>query len=123
MRIPIAYALAWPERMPTPAQRLNLLEIARLDFESPDLKRFPALKLAREALEAGGSAPIVLNAANEAAVADFLAGEIAFTDIARIVEKALETNDLPAPRSIADVLEIDRTTRRRIETRMQAVCQ
>jgi 1-deoxy-D-xylulose-5-phosphate reductoisomerase len=123
MRIPIAYALAWPERIPTPAQRLDLLEIARLDFESPDLARFPALRLAREALEAGGSAPIVLNAANEAAVASFLAGEIALTEIARIVEKSLETNDMPAPQSIADVLEIDRTTHRRVETMMQAVCQ
>jgi 1-deoxy-D-xylulose-5-phosphate reductoisomerase len=123
MRIPIAYALAWPERMPTPAQRLDLVEIARLDFESPDLARFPALRLAREALEAGGSAPIVLNAANEAAVASFLAGEVAFTEIARIVEKALVTNDMPAPQSIADVLEIDRTTRRRVGMMMQAVCQ
>jgi 1-deoxy-D-xylulose-5-phosphate reductoisomerase len=123
MRIPIAYALAWPERIPTPAQRLDLLEIARLDFESPDLTRFPALRLAREALEAGGSAPIVLNAANEAAVASFLAGEIAFTEIAQIVAKSLDTNDMPAPQSIADVLEIDRTTRRRVETMMQAVCQ
>ena len=124
MRIPIAYALAWPERIPTPAQRLDLVEIARLDFERPDLTRFPALRLAREALEAGGSAPIVLNAANEAAVASFLAGEIAFTEIVRIVEKALATNELAAPQSIADVLEIDRTTRRRVEAAMrQAVCQ
>ena len=123
MRIPIAYALAWPERMATPAQRLDLLAIARLDFENPDLVRFPALRLAREALEAGGSAPIVLNAANEVAVASFLAGEIAFTEIANIVERSLEMNDLTAPQSIADVLEIDRTTRRRVETMMQAVCQ
>jgi 1-deoxy-D-xylulose-5-phosphate reductoisomerase len=124
MRIPIAYALAWPERIPTPAQRLDLVEIARLDFERPDLMRFPALRLAREALEAGGSAPIVLNAANEAAVASFLAGEIAFTEIARIVERSLETNELAAPLSIADVLEIDRTTRRNVKTAMQqAVCQ
>jgi 1-deoxy-D-xylulose-5-phosphate reductoisomerase len=124
MRIPIAYALAWPERIPTPAQRLDLVEIARLDFEGPDLTRFPALHLAREALEAGGSAPIVLNAANEAAVASFLAGEIAFTEIARIVERSLETNELAAPQSIADVLEIDRTTRRNVKTAMQqAVCQ
>ena len=82
MRIPIAYALAWPERMATPAQRLDLAVIARLDFEAPDLDRFPALRLAREALEAGGAAPTVLNAANEVAVASFLAGEIGFADIA-----------------------------------------
>ena len=78
MRIPIAYALAWPERMETPAQRLDLAAIARLDFEAPDLERFPALRLARAALEAGGAAPVVLNAANEVAVASFLAGEIRF---------------------------------------------
>src|SRR5207253_8034537 len=60
MRIPIAYALAWPERMPTPAQRLDLASLERLDFEVPDLDRFPALGLARDALEAGGAAPIVL---------------------------------------------------------------
>ncbi|HKC02722.1 MAG TPA: 1-deoxy-D-xylulose-5-phosphate reductoisomerase [Sphingomicrobium sp.] len=123
MRIPIAYALAWPERMPTPAQRLDLLAIARLDFEAPDVERFPALKLAREALEAGGSAPIVLNAANEAAVASFLAGDIAFPEIARLVARALDSNDLPGPHTITDVLEIDRTTRRRVATSMQAVCQ
>ena len=123
MRIPIAYALAWPKRIPTPAQRLDLLSVARLDFEAPDLTRFPALRLAREALETGGSAPIVLNAANEAAVASFLAGEIAFNEIATIVEKSLESNDLAAPQSIADVIKIDRRTRRRVETMMQAVCQ
>ena len=83
MRIPIAYALAWPERMETPAQRLDLAAIGRLDFEAPDLERFPALRLAREALEAGGAAPIVLNAANEVAVAAFLDGGIGFPDIVR----------------------------------------
>jgi 1-deoxy-D-xylulose-5-phosphate reductoisomerase len=115
MRIPIAYALAWPERMETPAQRLDLTAVSRLDFEAPDLHRFPALRLAREALEAGGSAPVVLNAANEVAVARFLAGRLSFTDIARIVEKALETNNLPAPQNIGDVLEIDRSTRSRVD--------
>jgi 1-deoxy-D-xylulose-5-phosphate reductoisomerase len=124
MRIPIAYALAWPERMPTPAQRLDLLQIARLDFEAPDVDRFPALKLAREAIEAGGSAPTVLNAANEVAVARFLAGGIAFPEIAGIVAKAPDENDLAAPKSIADVLEIDQLTRRRVEGAMQQmVCQ
>ena len=111
MRIPIAYALAWPERMATPAQRLDLAAIARLDFEAPDLHRFPALRLAREALEAGGSAPVVLNAANEVAVERFLAGGLGFTDIAKMVEKALEWNSLPAPQSIGNVLEIDQATR------------
>ena len=81
MRIAIAYALAWPERMATPAERIDLAAIARLDFEAPDFERFPALRIAREALEAGGAAPIVVNAANEVAVAAFLGGAIRFTDI------------------------------------------
>ena len=89
MRMPIAHALAWPERMATPAQRLDLAAIGRLDFEAPDLERFPALRLAREALEAGGAAPVVLNAANEVAVASFLAGGLRFLDIAAFVERAL----------------------------------
>ena len=121
MRIPIAYALAWPERIPTPAQRLDLASIARLEFEQPDLTRFPALRIAREALEAGGSAPAVLNAANEAAVSRFLTGSIGFTDIPRLVERALEESNLAAPSSIAEVLEIDRFTRQRVDAVMQAV--
>jgi 1-deoxy-D-xylulose-5-phosphate reductoisomerase len=121
MRIPIAYALAWPERIPTPAQRLDLASIARLEFEEPDLTRFPALRIAREALEAGGSAPAVLNAANEAAVSRFLTGSIGFTDIPRLVERALEESNLAAPSSIAEVLEIDRLTRQRVDAVMQAV--
>ena len=121
MRIPIAYALAWPQRMATPAQRLDLASIARLEFEEPDLTRFPALRIAREALEAGGSAPVILNAANEAAVSRFLTGSIAFTDIPRLVERALEESVLAAPGSIAEVLEIDRFTRQRVDAVMQAV--
>ena len=121
MRIPIAYALAWPERIPTPAQRLDLASIARLEFEQPDFTRFPALRIAREALEAGGSAPAVLNAANEAAVSRFLTGSIGFTDIPRLVERALEESTLAAPSSIAEVLEIDRLTRQRVDAVMQAV--
>ena len=122
MRIPIAYALAWPERMATPAQRLDLAAIARLDFEAPDLQRFPALRLAREALEAGGAAPIVLNAANEVAVASFLAGEIRFPDIARLVQEMLSDAEFDAPRSIGDVLEIDRVTRATTSAIMKASC-
>jgi 1-deoxy-D-xylulose-5-phosphate reductoisomerase len=122
MRIPLAYALAWPERMETPAQRLDLADIARLDFERPDLDRFPALRLAREALEAGGAAPIVLNAANEVAVASFLSGEIRFTDISRVVEQALTDALFEAPKSISDVLEIDRATRSRVEALMKDAC-
>jgi 1-deoxy-D-xylulose-5-phosphate reductoisomerase len=122
MRIPIAYALAWPDRMPTPAQRLDLASIARLDFELPDLQRFPALRLAREALEAGGAVPIVLNAVNEIAVAGFLAGQIRFTEIAALVQEAVSEASYDAPTSIGDVLEIDRVTRDRARTMMKANC-
>jgi 1-deoxy-D-xylulose-5-phosphate reductoisomerase len=120
MRIPIAYALAWPERIQTPAPRLDLAAIARLDFETPDLTRFPALRLAREALEAGGAAPIVLNAANEVAVASFLAGEIRFPEIVRTVADAVARADFAAPRTIDDVIEIDRKTRHDVEALMKA---
>jgi 1-deoxy-D-xylulose-5-phosphate reductoisomerase len=122
MRIPIAYALAWPERMETPAQRLDLAAIARLDFEAPDARRFPALRLAREALEARGAAPIVLNAANEVAVASFLSAEIRFVDIAQVVEQALDDADFGPPQSIGDVLEIDRATRSRVQALTKDSC-
>jgi len=122
MRIPIAYALAWPERLETPAQKLDLAEIARLDFERPDVDRFPALRLARQALEKGGAAPIVLNAANEVAVAYFLEGRLGFADIARMVEDALNEADFANPRSIGDVLEVDARVRSRVESAMKALC-
>ena len=122
MRIPIAYALAWPERIATPAQRLDLATIARLDFQAPDVDRFPALRLAREALEGGGAAAIVLNAANEVAVASFLAGEIRFREIVHTVEEALQAARFDAPRSIGDVLEIDRVTRANVRAMMKASC-
>lgn len=122
MRIPIAYALAWPERIATPAQKLDLAGIGRLDFEAPDLTRFPALKIARDALEEGGASPVVLNAANEIAVASFLSGEIQFSDIAPLVQEALNEADYDAPRSIDDVLEIDQVTRSRIRAMMKASC-
>ena len=111
MRIPIAYALAFPERMETPAERLDLARIGALSFEAPDLDRFPALQVARDALEAGGAAPTVLNAANEEAVAAFLAGSIGFLDIVRIVEEALARTSAAVPRSIAEVIDIDRAAR------------
>ena len=122
MRIPIAFALAWPERLETPAPRLNLAAIARLDFEQPDADRFPALRLAREALEQGGAAPIVLNAANEVAVAAFLAGAIRFSDIAAMVEEALQRAEFVNPQSIEDVLDIDGTVRSRVDSALKASC-
>ena len=122
MRIPIAYALAWPDRMDTPAERLDLAAIGNLTFEAPDDQRFPALRLARQALEQGGAAPIVLNAANEVAVEAFLSGSIRFTGIVDAVAQALETSQDAAPASIAEVLEIDRATRSRAATDMKARC-
>ncbi|GAA4719032.1 1-deoxy-D-xylulose-5-phosphate reductoisomerase [Sphingomonas lutea] len=122
MRIPLSYALAWPARMATPAERLDLQQIARLDFEAPDLVRFPALRLAREALEASAAAPIVLNAANEVAVERFLAGKIGFTDIPALVERCLDRSDHTPPASIAEVLEIDRVTRDLVGGMMEATC-
>ena len=112
MRVPIAYTLAWPERMATPCQRLDLVGIARLDFEAPDLERFPALALARRALEAGGARPAILNAANEIAVASFLESRIGFLDIASVVGEVLTAYEPGAPSSIDEVLEVDRHARR-----------
>jgi len=90
MRTPIGYALAWPERMETPVERLDFAKVGQMTFFDPDLERFPALRLAREALESGGEAACVLNAANEVAVAAFLAGKIRFLDIAEICEPTLD---------------------------------
>ena len=122
MRVPIAYALAWPERMATPAERLDLAGIHSLVFEEPDLERFPALRIARQALEQGGSAPTVLNAANEIAVASFLAGQIGFTEIADLVERTLERAVAGAPGSIEDVIQIDLETRTVISELIEARC-
>ena len=98
--------------METPVERLDLLAIARLDFEAPDPVRFPALRLAREALEAGGARPAILNAANEVAVAAFLDRRIAFGAITKVVEAALGRYDPPPPKGLDDVLAIDAETRR-----------
>ncbi|MEQ8586221.1 MAG: 1-deoxy-D-xylulose-5-phosphate reductoisomerase [Thalassobaculaceae bacterium] len=89
MRTPIAYCLAWPRRMPTPVERLDLAAVARLDFAAPDGARFPCLELAREALRTGGDAAPVLNGANEIAVEAFVAGRIGFTEIAAVVAETL----------------------------------
>ena len=122
MRIPIAFTLAWPERMETPAERLSLTDIARLDFEAPDMQRFPALRIAREALERGGSAAIVLNAANEVAVEAFLNGRIGFCDIVRLVEEALAQIDAAAPKSVAEVVALDLDVRERARAMIAESC-
>jgi len=121
MRVPIAHALAWPRRMATPCQPLDLATIGRLDFDAPDDERFPALRLARVAGEAGGALPAVLNAANEIAVAAFLARRIGFLDIAAIVERVLSGYSGGCPATIADILEADRIARERAGAAMESV--
>ena len=111
MRTPIANALGWPERIPAPSPKLDLAKLARLTFEAPDPARFPALRIAREALQAGAGAPTILNAANEVAVAAFLDKRIGFLDIAAIVERTLEA--LPDRRidALADIYALDAEAR------------
>ncbi|QCB44001.1 1-deoxy-D-xylulose-5-phosphate reductoisomerase [Sphingomonas sp. PAMC26645] len=111
MRTPIAHTLAWPDRMATPMAPLDLVAIGRLDFEAPDPVRFPALRLAREALDAGGARPAILNAANEVAVEAFLQRRIGFLEIAAIVEHTLSCYDPAAPDSVDAVLAIDAEAR------------
>jgi 1-deoxy-D-xylulose-5-phosphate reductoisomerase len=111
MRIPIAHTLAWPDRMATPCERLDLVRTATLGFAAPDPRRFPALGLARQALREGGARPAVLNAANEVAVGAFLGGAIGFLDIASIAEETLRCYAPAAPGSVEEVLDIDRQAR------------
>lgn len=111
MRTPIAYALAWPQRMATSAQRLDFTKLAQLTFEPPDPIRFPALQLCHAALQTGGSAPAILNAANEVAVAAFLGGEIGFLDIAAIVEQVLGSVAAGPLTSLEAVFDYDRAGR------------
>ena len=115
MRIPIAHCLAWPRRINGPAARLDLAKVRELTFEAPDLDRFPALALARRAMECGGAAPTVLNAADEVAVAEFIAGRIGFTAIAALVEATLDAaakRDLLAePTSIDAAISVDHVAR------------
>jgi len=111
MRVPIAHALAWPERMASGAPRLDFFEIAHLDFEPVDMVRFPCLGLALEAWRRGGTATTILNAANEIAVRGFLEGRLAFTGIARVIEACLATLTVRAAASLEIILEDDRATR------------
>ncbi len=120
MRVPISYALAWPERIETPAARLDLAKVGQLTFEMPDPVRFPALELARRALQTGGAAPTILNAANEVAVHGFLTGRLGFLDIARVVESTLGSISAPAPASIDEVRAIDAEVRARAGARLAA---
>jgi 1-deoxy-D-xylulose-5-phosphate reductoisomerase len=116
MRTPIALALSWPQRMCTPTRRLDLVALGTLSFEAPDEARFPALRLAREALQHGGTAPAVLNAANEVAVGAFLDKRLGFLDIARTVAATLEAAHaqglIAAAGGLSDILTVDAEARR-----------
>jgi 1-deoxy-D-xylulose-5-phosphate reductoisomerase len=116
MRTPIAHALGWPERIGSGVQSLDLTAVARLDFEAPDVGRFPALRIAREAAEAGGTAPAVLNAANEVAVAAFLGGRLGFLGIAPLIEAVLERHANRTADALPAVLEADRWARELAES-------
>ena len=113
MRMPIAYALHGPERIELPIEPLDLAAVGQLTFEDPDLETFACLRLAREAGEAGGMSPCVLNAANEVAVGAFLEGQLPFTGIAAVVEAVLEAVSAPQPSHFADLFECDAEARRR----------
>jgi len=120
MRTPIAHALGFPERIESGARALNFFELGALNFEMPDLKRFPCLGLAYQALRAGGSAPVVLNAANEVAVEQFLNGELRFDRIARLIEDVLaRVHGMPVMR-LEDILRADRAAREAARERLAA---
>ena len=114
MRIPIAYCLSYPQRLSLDLPRLDLKAIGRLSFEEPDTKSFPCLDLARQALRSGPSHPVVLNAANEVAVQQFLDKRIAFQDIARLNREALEGHSVVPIRTIGDIFEVDRQVREKL---------
>lgn len=120
MRVPIASCLAWPKRMETPLEPLDLAAIGELTFRPTDENRFPATRLAREAIEAGGSAPAILNAANEIAVSAFLDGQIGFMRITAVVEDTLSRYTAPAPANLEDVLAIDAEARLRARQSLES---
>jgi 1-deoxy-D-xylulose-5-phosphate reductoisomerase len=112
MKVPIQYAMSYPDRWPAPHERLDWSEVASLDFEMPDTDRFPCLRLAFDALRAGGTAPAVLNAANEVAVELFLNEEIGFTEIPQIIERCMEEVAGPAVDSVDALTDVDAKARR-----------
>jgi 1-deoxy-D-xylulose-5-phosphate reductoisomerase len=120
MRTPIAHALGWPERLVSGVESLDILRTARLDFEAPDLERFPGLRLARSAAEAGGTAPAALNAANEVAVGAFLERRLAFLEITEVIERVLTRHRAASADSLQDVLEADAWARREAQAVISA---
>jgi 1-deoxy-D-xylulose-5-phosphate reductoisomerase len=116
MRVPISYALAYPERLPLTLPALDLFQVGQLNFEPPDLERFPCLGLAYQALEAGGDMPAVLNAANEIAVAAFLRGIISFPAIAQIISQVMAAHVVRPLTALEQVLRVDRMARQAAST-------
>lgn len=113
MRVAIGYALGWPVRVNLPTERLDFVKLAKLEFEAPDETRFPALRLARHALETGGLSGTLLNGAKEYALEAFIEGRIGFLDMARVVEKTLDTLSLPTSHTLASIIETDQAARAR----------
>ncbi|MES9817141.1 MAG: 1-deoxy-D-xylulose-5-phosphate reductoisomerase [Candidatus Thiodiazotropha sp.] len=111
MRTPIAHALAWPQRIESGVDSLDLFQVARLDFNQPDLQRYPCLKLAYQAIQAGGTASVILNAANEVAVEAFLTERLGFTDIASVVDETLQQMPVENAEDLGALLDIDRQGR------------
>lgn len=111
MRTPIAHAMAWPERIESGVEKLDLFAIARLEFEKPDYTRFPCLRLAEEAIRTGGTAPAILNAANEIAVASFLDNKLKFTDIPYVVEQTMEKLTSHSADTLEEILNADKEAR------------
>ena len=123
MRVPIQYAMSYPERLPTGSKPLDLFALGQMTFEKGDADRFPALRIVKECLAAGGAACTIMNGANEAAVAAFLAGEIPFGGISRLVEGALDTlGSLPA-NNLEDIFHADQQARRVVAQLLESVKQ
>jgi len=111
MRTPIAHAMAWPERMTSGVAALDLFAVAQLDFEKPDMERFPCLRLAYSAGETGGTAPAILNAANEIAVQNFLDGKIRFTEIPKIISQTMQQTPIESGATLEAILAADCSAR------------
>ena len=111
MRIPIAHAMAWPQRMDSGDKGMNIFEVAQLNFEKPDEQRFPCLRLAREAIEAGGTSPAALNAANEVAVDAFLDNRLPFLAIPKVIEQTLEQRTNRVADSLDVIFDEDKQAR------------
>ena len=123
MRTPIAHALAWPERIESGVEKLDFFSISKLEFEQPDYERFPCLRLAEESIRKGGTAPAILNAANEVAVASFLDEKLKFTDIPHIVEQTLTNLSSRPASSLNEILEDDLTARKEAERLIDSMVQ